>query len=151
LTAGSYGRRTGRVRVLSVVVRRRVIHTARMASNAAATTFITGAGGFIGTQLVKLLVDGGHQVFCLTQSVEAAQRVRRAGAIPVMGDLLEPGAWQDEAAADWVFHLQPYPVYGPRITRTRAEFITRATVRMDAHLLDAVAGGATQRIVYVAD
>ena len=56
-----------------------------------ATTFVTGAAGFIGTELVKVLVARRHRVFGLTQSVEAAERVRRAGAVPVMGDLLEPG------------------------------------------------------------
>ena len=80
-----------------------------MAGDAVATTFITGADGFIGTELVKVLVARGHQVFGLAASPEAAQRLRRAGAIPVMGDLLEPGQWQDEAAADWVFHLPPHP------------------------------------------
>ena len=68
-----------------------------------------------------------------------------------MGNLLQPGPWQDEAAADWIFHLPPHPVDGPRVTRRRAASITRARVLMDAHLLDAVAAGATQRIVYVAD
>ncbi len=115
------------------------------------TAFVTGAAGFIGTELVKVLVARGHQVFGLAQSAEAAQRVRRAGAVPVMGDLLEPGRWQDEAAADWVFHLPPHRVRGPRVTRRRAASIARARVSMDAHLLDAVAAGATRRIVYVAD
>ena len=122
-----------------------------MASDARATTFITGAAGFIGTELVKVLVARGHRVLGLTHSVEAAERVRRAGAVSVMGDLLKPGPWQDEAAADWVFHLPRHPVRGPRVTRRGAEFITRARVLMDAHLLDAVAAGATRRIVYVAD
>jgi nucleoside-diphosphate-sugar epimerase len=122
-----------------------------MADDGAATTFITGAAGFIGTELVRVLMARGHQVFGLTQSVEAAQRLRRAGAVPVMGDLLEPGQWQDEAAADWVFHLPSHPVCGSRVTRRRAESITRARVLMDAHLLDAVAAGGTRRIIYVAD
>ena len=126
------------------------LHTGHMAGNAAATTFVTGAAGFIGTELVKVLMARGHQVFGLAQSVEAAQRVRRAGAVAVMGDLLEPGQWQDEAAADWVFHLPPHPVCGPRLTQRRAESSARARVSMDAHLLDAVAAGATRRIVYVA-
>jgi nucleoside-diphosphate-sugar epimerase len=68
-----------------------------------------------------------------------------------MGNLLEPGQWQDEAAADWVFHVPPHAVYGSRVTRRNAASITRARVLMDAHLLDAVAAGATRRIVYVAD
>jgi nucleoside-diphosphate-sugar epimerase len=122
-----------------------------MATDTRATTFVTGADGFIGSALVKLLVAGRHRVFGLTGSIEAAERVRRAGGVPVMGDLLEPGPWQDEAAADWVFHLPPHTVYGTRVTRRRAASITRARVLMDKHLLDAVAAGATRRIVYVAD
>jgi nucleoside-diphosphate-sugar epimerase len=122
-----------------------------MTGDARATTFVTGAAGFIGTELVKVLTARGHRVFGLAQGAEAAQRVRQAGAVPVVGDLVEPGQWQDEAAADWVFHLPPHLMHGPRLTRRRVESMARARVLMDAHLLDAVAAGATQRIVYVAD
>jgi nucleoside-diphosphate-sugar epimerase len=122
-----------------------------MAGDTKATAFVTGAAGFIGTELSKTLVAGGHPVFGLVRSLEAADRVRRAGAVPVMGDLLEPGQWQDEAAADWVFHLPPHPLRRRRVTRRRAEAIARDRVSMDAHLLDAVAAGSTRRIVYVAD
>ena len=122
-----------------------------MAGEAAATAFVTEAAGFIGTELIKVLVARGHQVFGLTQSAQAAQRLRRAGAVPVMGDLRSPGQWQDEAAADWVFHLPPHHVHGPRVTWRQAESIARARVTMDAHLLDAVATSATRRIVYAAD
>jgi nucleoside-diphosphate-sugar epimerase len=115
------------------------------------TTFVTGATGFIGTELVKVLIARGHQVFGLAQCAETAERVRRVGAVPVMGDLLEPGQWQDETPADWVFHLQPYLVRGRRLTRRRAVSMARARVLMDGHLLDAVASGATRRVVYVAD
>lgn len=146
-----YGRRTGPVRELWVVARPLASHTDFMAGDTAATTFVTGAAGFVGTALVKVLLARGHQVFCLTESVEAAQRVRRAGAVPVMGNLLERGPWQDEAAADWVFHLPPHPVGGARVTPKRAASIARTRVLMDANLLDAVAEGVTRRIVYVAD
>jgi nucleoside-diphosphate-sugar epimerase len=112
---------------------------------------VTGADGCIGTELLKVLVADGHQVFGLTPSIESARRVRRAGAHAVMGDLLEPGRWQDEAAADWVFHLPPHPMSGARVSRQQAASITRARVVMDAHLLDAVASGTTRRVVYVAD
>ena len=139
------------MRVLSVVATPPPFHTTHMDGDAGTTTFITGAAGFIGTELVKVLKAQGHQVVGLVQSAEAAQRVRRAGAVPVVGDLLEPGQWQDEAAADWVFHLPPHLVRGRRLTRRRAESMARARVLMDAHLLDAVAAGPTRRIVYVAD
>jgi nucleoside-diphosphate-sugar epimerase len=121
-----------------------------MTGHARATTFVTGAAGFIGTELVKVLAARGHQVLGLAQSVEAAQRVRGAGAVPVMGDMLEPGQWQDEAGAEWVFHLPPHLMHGRRMTRRQAESSARARVLMDRQLLDAVATGATRRIVYLA-
>jgi uncharacterized protein len=122
-----------------------------MRADAGATAFVTGGAGFIGTELVKVLIANGHQVFALAPSMEAAHSLRRAGAVAVIGDLREPGQWQDEAATDWVFHLPPAPAYGPCVTRRRAASIAHARVLMDAHLLDAVAAGATRRVVYVAD
>src|SRR5262245_43298548 len=146
-----YGCRTTAVRALSVFGCDFSLHTDHMAGDARATTFITGAAGFIGRELIKVLVSRGHQVFGLTQSVEAAERMRRAGAIPVMGDPLERGRWQDEAGTDWVFHLPPHVVSRRRVSRRRATSIARAQVLMDAHVLDAVAGSSARRIVYVAD
>jgi uncharacterized protein len=122
-----------------------------MAVAAKATAFVTGAAGFIGTELVRVLKAGGHQVFGLTWSLDAARRVRDAGATVVMGDLLEPGQWQDEAGADWVFHVPPHPREGSPLTGARATEISRRRVLMDRHLLDAASTSATARIVYVAD
>jgi nucleoside-diphosphate-sugar epimerase len=122
-----------------------------MPGGSAATAFITAADGFIGSELVKVLTARGHQVLALADSVGAAERLRQVGATPVMGDVLVPGQWQDEAAAEWVFHLPLHLSYGSRASGKRAASIARARVLMDAHLLDAVAAGATRRIVYVAD
>ena len=121
-----------------------------MAPHAAPTAFVTGASGFIGVELVKLLVAAGFQVYGLVRSPESKRRVQRAGGTAITGDLLVPGQWQDEAAADWVFHIPPSArARVPFWKRARRIGCTRA--RMDAHLLDAVADGATKRIVYVAD
>lgn len=122
-----------------------------MATATPPTTFVTGAAGFIGLQLVKVLVERGHRVFGLADSMAAAERVRRAGGVSVVGHMLEPGPWQDQAVADWIFHLPPHSMDGPRVTRRRAAAMARARVLMDANLLDAEAAGATRRIVYVAD
>ena len=116
-----------------------------------ATAFVTGAAGFIGTALVRVLLARGHEVYGLTPSAEAAQHVRRLGAVPVMGDLLEPGQWQDSAAARWVFHVPPHAACRRRLSRTTAASMARTRVLMDAHLLDAIGAGETRRIVYVAD
>ena len=81
----------------------------------AATAFITGADGFVGTALIRVLRGLGHPVFALARSSDAAEGLRSAGATPVIGDLLESGSWQDEAAADWVFHLPAYPRWNSRV------------------------------------
>jgi nucleoside-diphosphate-sugar epimerase len=138
------------VRALSVFAGVLPFQTADMAL-AKPAAFVTGAAGFIGTELIRLLTSSGHDVFGLTWSLNAARRVRHAGATPVMGDLLEPGQWQDQVAAEWVFHLPPHPREGAWVTRTRATAIGRERLLMDTHLLDAASTSATRRIVYVAD
>lgn len=113
--------------------------------------FVTGGDGFLGSELIRILAEHGHRVFGLAASVEAADVVRRAGAIAVAGDPLAPGGWQDEAAADWVFHVPPSDRCRWPAIRGRAGSSARRRLLMDAHLLDAVANGTTRRMVYVHD
>ena len=119
-----------------------------MSTRPPTTAFVTNPAGFVGAELVSTLVARGLQVLALTPSTEAASRVRNAGATAVMGELLTPGRWQDEMAADWVFHLPP-PFDRMRIGSTHEDAV-RALVSTDRHVLDAVAAGSTRRIVYVA-
>lgn len=123
-----------------------------MADVARSTAFVTGATGFLGRELIRVLVRRGIRVFGLASSVDAAECVRRVGGVAVRGDLLVPGQWLDEAAADWVFHIPPcIPPTARSGSRTRAERVGASQVEMDTHLLDAVAAGTTRRILYVAD
>ena len=121
-----------------------------MARDAGPTAFVTGAAGFIGAELVNVLVARGYKVLGLARSAESMRRLQRAGATAIRGDLLVPGQWQDEAAADWVFHIPPRASTRSR-SRTQIERMAHSRALMDTHLLDAVAAGATRRIVYVAD
>jgi nucleoside-diphosphate-sugar epimerase len=51
--------------------------------------FVTGAAGFIGMELVKELIDAGHQVRGLTRSEAGAEQLKAAGAEVHHGNLTD--------------------------------------------------------------
>jgi nucleoside-diphosphate-sugar epimerase len=51
---------------------------------------VTGGSGFLGARLVPTLVAEGHDVFALSRSAAADEKVRALGGVPVRGDLERP-------------------------------------------------------------
>jgi len=68
--------------------------------------FITGATGYIGSAVVRELVDAEHQVTGLTRLAEKAAYLRDLGAEPVVGDLRDLDSYRDALmTADALVHL----------------------------------------------
>lgn len=70
--------------------------------------FVTGAAGFIGTELVKELIEAGHQVRGMTRSEAGAEQLKAAGAEVHHGNLtnldsLRSGATGMDAVVNLAF------------------------------------------------
>lgn len=68
--------------------------------------FVTGASGFVGQNLIPLLVEKGYSVSALARSQRAIDKVEKQGAIAIKGDLDNQQAIADGVRdAETVFHL----------------------------------------------
>jgi dihydroflavonol-4-reductase len=69
--------------------------------------FITGATGFVGTNLVKRLSQTEHTLCCLMRkNTPASEQLKKLGATLVLGDVTNKASLlHGMEGCDWVFHL----------------------------------------------
>jgi len=92
--------------------------------------FVTGATGFIGSAVVKDLLEKGHKVIGLTRSKEGAARLTAAGATPIWGRLEDlPSLRKGVASADGVIHLAFIHGFSDAKLSTRLGALARGLTR----------------------
>ena len=82
--------------------------------------FVTGGSGFLGSRMIRTLVDLDHEVFALARSTSSTERVRTLGATPIRGDLEHPGDFSIPKVEAVVHAAAYFRFAGPRSPYFRA-------------------------------
>lgn len=68
--------------------------------------FVTGATGFVGSHVVRQLIEGGHQVVAVVRNPAKAQELVKLGATVVQGDVTDKESMREPMRnTDGVFHI----------------------------------------------
>jgi dihydroflavonol-4-reductase len=108
-------------------------------------TLVTGATGYLGTELVRELVARGRPVRALARSEQSAARIAGTGAELVFGDVTGPASLPAALeGVDRLFHVAG--VVGHRAADE--ERLTAVNVSGSRNVLDAARAAGVGRIVY---
>jgi dihydroflavonol-4-reductase len=107
--------------------------------------FLTGGTGFVGANLVRLLLDKGLKVRCLVRKGGNRSNLEGLGVDLVEGDLLDSRALADGCkAAKYVFHVAAdYRIWAPDPAS-----MYEANVDGTVNVLEAASKASCQKIVY---
>jgi uncharacterized protein (TIGR01777 family) len=103
--------------------------------------FITGGTGFIGVELVRALLERGHDCVVVSRSGRDPWLDRAARVIKA--DPVAPGPWQNEiAGCDAVVNLAGERIFDPlhRWTNERKEQLTASRVTVTRNVVDGMRG-----------
>ncbi len=107
---------------------------------------VTGATGFVGSQVVRTLLKAGHEVRALRRSRSATAALDGAdGYEPVVGDVLDPASLRAAMqGCEWVFHVAAVSDYW----RQSIQQLYRINVEGTRNVLHAARQAGVRRLVF---
>jgi dolichol-phosphate mannosyltransferase len=110
---------------------------------------ITGAGGFVGINVARRMIERGHEVHCLVRASHRSWRLNDLGGSAGIhvADLLEAAdldALLGTLRPQWLLHLAAYGAYA---SQTEPRTCVRTNVEGTVNLIDAAARHGVERFV----
>jgi dihydroflavonol-4-reductase len=106
---------------------------------------VTGGTGFVGSHVVRVLADAGHQVRVLHR---AASKLTALADLPyesALGDVTEPEALRRACeGCDWVFHVAAVADYW----RANKDWMIEVNVMGTRHVLAAAQAAGVKRVIF---
>lgn len=109
------------------------------------TTLVTGATGFVGSAVVRRLLDAGHQVRVMTRPQSALTNIQDLDLEVVKGDLAKPESLQSAVkGCDILFHVAA----DYRLWVRDSDILYRVNVEGTKNLMHAAINAGVSKIVY---
>ncbi len=108
--------------------------------------FVTGGSGFVGQNIIPLLIEKGHTIYALARSDKSAKKVDELGAIPVLDNLVSLSENTEEALSDCdaVVHSAAYMGF----TYDKKTFYD-INVKATEHLLSLSKKNGVNKFIYI--
>lgn len=107
--------------------------------------FITGADGFLGSNIVRLLLQKGHQVKALIQTGSTSENLNGLEVEKCFGDLLSPKSIDESTKGfDAIMHLAANTSIWPK----RSEKIREINIQGTKNILDSALKNKISRFIY---
>jgi len=106
--------------------------------------FVTGGTGFVGTNLIRLLVQQGYRVRALVRSTSRVSNLQDLDIEIAHGDLNDPDLWQQMEGCQFLFHVAAqYSLW-----QSDRELLYQHNVRGTCNVLAAARRAGIERTVY---